>query len=374
MNYSELQATSNFSFLRGGSHPDELVEQAAKLGYTKIAITDRNTLAGIVRAHVAAKKHGIGFIPACRLDLLDGPSLFAYPTDKEAYTRLSALLTVGNLRAEKGECHLYKADVYRHSEGIKFIIVPPAALTETFEFEAVFPQSLREYRQALGDQLYLGLVRAYTSYDAKKFFRIAQLSEQFNIPMVVANDVHYHEPQRRELQDVLTCVREKCTISEAGFKLHQNAERYLKPIEEMYRLFSHYPDALERTQEIADACTFSLDELHYVYPEEITPGSRSPMEELTHLTWEGAKIAYGDNTPEKTAATIKHELKFIEEMDYANYFLFVHDIVREARSRGILCQGRGSAANSAVCYCLGITSVDPAKFELLFERFISSAR
>ncbi|RZK41242.1 MAG: DNA polymerase III subunit alpha, partial [Hymenobacter sp.] len=188
------------------------------------------------------------------------------------------------------------------------------------------------------------------------------------------NDVHYHAPQRRELQDVLTCVREKCTISEAGFKLHQNAERYLKPIEEMYRLFSHYPDALERTQEIANACSFSLDELNYVYPEEITPGTRSPMDELTHLTWEGAKVAYGDNTPEKTAATIKHELKFIEEMDYANYFLFVYDIVREARSRGILCQGRGSAANSAVCYCLGITSVDPAKFELLFERFISSAR
>lgn len=374
MNYAELQATSNFSFLRGGSHPHELIEQAAKLGYTKIAITDRNTLAGIVRAHVAAKKQGIGFIPACRLDLADGPSLLAYPTTKDAYTRLSALLSLGNLRAEKGECLLYKADVYQYRLDIKFIVVPPVNLSETFEFEAVFPVALKEYREAFGADLYLALVRCYFSTDAKKLFRLSQLSKELNIPLVATNDVYYHERGRRELQDVLTCVREKCTITEAGFRLNQNAERHLKEASEMVRLFSYYPQAIERTQEIADACTFSLDELNYVYPEEINPGGQSPMQEVIQLTWEGAKRAFNGHIPDKIAATIRHELKFIEEMNYWNYFLFVYDIVREARSRGILCQGRGSAANSAVCYCLGITSVDPSKFELLFERFISSAR
>ncbi len=340
MRYAELQATSNFSFLRGGSHPAELVEQAAKLGYTKIAITDRNTLAGIVRAHVAAKKQNIGLIPSCRLDLLDGPSLLAYPANKEAYARLSALLTLGNLRAEKGECHLYKADVYQYSKDIKLVVVPPERLTETFDFEAVFPQSLKEYREAFGANLYIALVRSYLVSDAKKLFRLSQLSQRLDIPLVATNDVHYHDRERRELQDVLTCVREKCTVSGAGFRLNQNAERFQKPVEEMYRLFSHYPEAIERTQEIAGACTFSLDELKYVYPHEINPGGRSPMEELKHLTWEGAKIAFNGNTPEKTVATLKHELRFVEEMGYANYFLFVHDIVREARSRGILCQGR----------------------------------
>lgn len=374
MSYTELQVTSNFSFLRGASHPNELVEQAAVYGYNKIAITDRNTLAGIVRGHVAAKAKGIRIIPACRLDLLDGPSLLAYPTNKDSYGRLSALLTTGNLRAEKGDCHLYKTDVYRYAGGIKFIVIPPTGLNTLFDFDEGFKQVLKEYRDALGTDLYLAATRAYQGNDHKKLFRIAQLSDNLNIPMVATNDVHYHNPERRQLQDVLTCVREKCTIYNAGFLLHQNAERYLKPIDEMERLFRQYPDAIRHAQEIANACTFSLDELEYVYPEEIGNNGRAPLEELTYLTWEGAKEAFGGNTPEKTEATIKHELRFIEEMNYANYFLFVHDIVREARSRGILCQGRGSAANSAVCFCLGITSVNPTKFDLLFERFISSAR
>ena len=192
--------------------------------------------------------------------------------------------------------------------------------------------------------------------------------------MVATNDVHYHDLGRRELQDILTCVREKCTIHTAGFRLHQNAERFLKPIEEMLRLFRKYPDAVKRTQEIAEACQFSLDELKYVYPEEITREGRTPQEELEFLTWKGAKEHYGETLPEKIVHSIKHELAFMEEMNYASYFLTVYDIVRYARKQGILCQGRGSAANSTVCYCLGITSVDPTKFDLLFERFISSAR
>ncbi|MNK04808.1 Error-prone DNA polymerase [compost metagenome] len=374
MEYSELQMTSNFSFLRGASHAHELVAQAAILGYQKIAVTDRNTLAGIVRAHAAAKEKGLGFIPACRLDLLDGPSLLAYPTDKEAYGRLSALLTKGNLRAEKGECHISRADVYEHSKGMLFTVVTPNQLDRRFKFEDDFVNALAQYREALTGQLYLSASMSYSGYDEKLMFRIQQLSDRFGIPMVATGDVHYYDPSRRELQDVLTCVREKCTIQEAGFRLHMNAERYMKPVGEMHRLFRKYPYALHSTLEISEACGFSLDELRYVYPAEINQSGRAPQEELEYLCWKGAHDFYGETVPEKVVKMIAHEMEFIKKMDYANYFLFVEDIVREARSRGILCQGRGSAANSAVCFCLGITSVNPMKFELLFERFISSDR
>ena len=374
MGYSELQVTSNFSFLRGASHPHELVEQAAAFGYEKIAITDRNTMAGIVRAHAAAREKEISVIPACRLDLLDGPSLLAYPTNREAYGRLSALLTLGNMRAEKGSCHLSRTDVYAHSKGLIFTVVMPGILNRRFAFEDSFIVAVAEYREALGNQLYVGATRNYSGNDDKLLFRIAQLSSRYGIRMVATGDVHYHDALRRELQDVLTCVREKCTIEEAGFRLHQNAERNMKPVDEMKRLFRRYPEAIKNTLVIAEACTFSLDELKYVYPEEINKSGRPPLEELEYLTWKGAHALYGEVIPEKVVNMVRYEMEFVKKMDYANYFLFVEDIVREARSRGILCQGRGSAANSAICFCLGITSVNPMKFELLFERFISSAR
>jgi len=374
MGYSELQVTSNFSFLRGASHPHELVDQAEAFGYKKIAITDRNTLAGIVRAHAAAREKDISIIPACRLDLLDGPSLLTYPTDREAYGRLSALLTLGNMRAEKGSCHLSRADVYAHSTGMIFTAVMPGILNRHFSFEDNFIAAIAEYREALGNQLYLGATRSYLGNDDKLIFRISQLSEFYGIPVVATGDVHYHDPSRRELQDVLTCVREKCTIEEAGFRLHQNAERYMKPVDEIKRLFRRYPEAIKNTLVISEACTFSLDELKYVYPEEINKSGRPPLEELEYLTWKGAHEFYGEIIPEKVVNMVRYEMEFVKKMDYANYFLFVEDIVREARSRGILCQGRGSAANSAICFCLGVTSVNPMKFELLFERFISPAR
>ncbi|MDF2438675.1 MAG: error-prone polymerase [Bacteroidota bacterium] len=374
MKYTELQITSNFTFLRGGSHPEEIVARALELGYTEIAITDYNTLAGIVRAYTATKGKNIRIIPACRLELLDGYTLLAYPTNKEAYGRLSALLSEGNLRAEKGECHLYKEDVYRYAEGIKFILVPPASLNEAFEFEPDFENAVKEYKQALGTELYLGATRSYQANDNKKLFQLSLLSERYNVPMVAMNDIHYHAPERRELQDVLTCIREKCTIYNAGYRLYQNAERYLKTQEEMFRLFAQYPQAIENTQEIADACQFCLSELKYIYPEEITSNGRTPQEELVHLTWLGAHEKFGETIPEKIEKQIRFELEFIEQKDYAAYFLTVYDFVSFARKASILCQGRGSAANSTVCFCLGITSVDPSKFNLLFSRFMSDAR
>jgi error-prone DNA polymerase len=374
MHYTELQVTTNFSFLRGASHSHELVEQAAKYDYKAIAITDRNTFSGIVRGHVAAKKSGIRLIPACRIDLLDGPSLLTYPTDIHAYSRISNLLSVGNLRAEKGECHLYKEDIYNYAKGSKFIVIPPGTLNEVFDFEDSFKKVLQEYRDAFGEHLYIAASRSYGGNDAKVIHQIAKLAKQLHMPMVATNDVHYHHPTRRELQDVMTCIREKCTIHNAGFRLHPNAERYLKPIDEMLRLFRQYPDAIHQTQALAEACTFSLDQLKYQYPKEITSDGRTPQEELIFLTWAGANKIYEGNIPEKIKNNIAYELTFVEQMNYAAYFLTVYDIVRYAREQKILCQGRGSAANSTICYCLGITSVDPSKFELLFERFISSAR
>jgi len=374
MGYTELQVTSNFSFLRGASHPEELVEQAKAYGYEALAITDRNSLAGIVRGHVAAKARGLRFIPACRLDLLDGPSLLAYPTNQEAYGGLSALLTKGNLRAEKGACHLYQADVFEHRKGIKFIVVTPHTLNEALMFDPTFEVALQIYHEVLGADLYLAATRTYTGDDVKKLYRLSQLAERYGIPLVATNNVYYHDPTRRELQDILTCIREKCTIYNAGFRLHQNSERHLKPIDEMQRLFRQYPDAILRTQEIAEACQFSLDSLKYIYPDEFTSEGRTPLEELELITWQGARKRYSAGIPDKIIGNIRHELGFIEEMNYAPYFLTVYDLVRFAEERGILCQGRGSAANSTICYCLGITAVDPDKFDLLFERFISSAR
>jgi len=374
MRYTELQVTTNFSFLQGASHPEEMIEQAFQLGYESIAITDHNTFAGLVRGHVEANKRGIKFIPACQVDLIDGPSLLAYPSDKDAYARLSALLSMGNLRAEKGECHLYAQDVFEHAEGSFFIIIPPEQLNEEFNFDEFFLNDVKRFRQRLGTSLFIAAWKGYHGDDAKRLHRIASLSREFQMGMVATNNVYYHDVSRRQLQDVMTCVREKCTIHQAGFKLHANAERYLKPVDEMYRLFRQYPDAIKNALWISEQCNFSLSQLKYQYPKEITSGGRTPQEELVYHTWIGAAKMFGEVIPDKVRQTILYELKFIEEMNYAEYFLTVFDIVQYARGKGILCQGRGSAANSTVCYCLGITSVDPSKFDLLFERFISSAR
>jgi error-prone DNA polymerase len=369
MSYAELQVTSNFSFRLGGSHPEELVDTAADLGYTAIALTDRNTFAGVVRAYVVAKDRGIKFIPAVRLDLLDGPSLLAYPTDQAAYSRLSGLLTLGNLRAEKEKCFLHKADVYQHSEGSIFVIIPPDSITADFELPKKFKDNVAEYRQNLTN-LYIAASRTFADGDAKRLFLISELS----VPMVATNNVYYHDPNRRELQDVLTCVKAKRTIFNAGYLLHQNAERFLKTADEMERLFHGYPEAIANSRKIADACNFDLKSLQYEYPDELTPEGMTADEYLAEITFKGAHEFFGEKLAPKLEKQLRFELDFVKRRGHARYFLTVHDYVAWARSQKILCQGRGSAANSAMCYCLGITPVDPMKYRLLFSRFMSDDR
>ncbi len=371
--YAELQVTTNFSFLRGGSHAEELVATAKALGHEALAVTDRNTLAGVVRAHIAAKEVGLKIIVGARLDLQDGPSLLVYPTDRTAYGRLSKLLTLGQRRAEKGQCLLYQNDLEAHAEGQIFAAVPPADFMPVTA--DLFETALYQVREALpGAPLHLAASHGYRGDDKARILCLAGLGARAGMPLIATNDVLYHKADRRDLQDVLTCIREKCTIHEAGLRLEANAERHLKSGAQMARLFAGHEAAIVRTCEIADACNFSLDELVYEYPDEPVPAGKTPQEHLEAITWEGANWRFPDGVPPKIADTISRELTLIKDLKYAPYFLTVYDIVAFARSQGILCQGRGSAANSAVCYCLRITNVDPTEIDLLFERFVSPER
>lgn len=367
-NYVELSVTSNFSFLRGASHPEEMIETAAALGYDKIALTDRNSLAGIVRAHVAAKDVGIHLLIGVRLVLDNGFEMLCFARDRAAYGRLTKLLTTGNRRAKKGHCILYMDDLAILGTGHIFIAMPP------YQLDGQFETSLKWISNAFSGSAYLALGRLYNGNDDERMEKLYALSLRSGTLLVATNDVHYHAPNRRPLQDVLTAIRNHVTIDKAGLLLSANAERHLKTVTEIKHIFRGYEDAVRRTAEIAGQCDFSLDELAYEYPDEPAGDSASPQQELERLTWIGADDRYPDGVPDKIRGTLNHEIKLIDELDYAPYFLTVYDIVRFARSQGILCQGRGSAANSAVCFCLGITSVDPAHIDLLFERFISAER
>jgi error-prone DNA polymerase len=366
--YAELQITSNFTFLEGASHPEEMAGRAAVAGLAAFAITDRNSFAGIVRAHVAAKEAGARFIVGVRLDLQDGISLLAYPTDRAAYGRLCRLITTGRRRAEKGRCEIYRADVLEFAEGSIFIALPPEEPDEAFVIE------LRDWAKALPGRLYLALSHLHRGDDDRRMAHLSILADRCHVPTVAVGDVLMHASKRRRLADVLTCIREKCTIDEAGLRLQKNAERHIKTPTEMARLFRDYPEAMGRTTEITERCRFSLDELKYEYPHEITSEGRTPQEELVHLTERGLRERFPGEIPEKVRKQVDHEYTLIAERNYAPFFLTVYDIVRYAKSKDIYCQGRGSAANSAVCFYLGITSVDPTQHQLLFERFLSPAR
>jgi error-prone DNA polymerase len=367
MSYAELQVTTHFSFLCGASHCEELFARARDLGITALGVTDRHSLAGVVRAHEAAKASGVRLVVGCRLDLTDGPTLLVYPMDRAGYGRLCRLLTLGKSRAGKGACDLRWADVVAHAEGLLAVLVPDTA-------DPPCGDQLRALRIAFGRRAYMALTLRRRPGDALRLDRLSSLAMASGVPAVVTNDVLYHVPTRRQLQDVMTCVREGCTIDDAGFRRERFADRYLKPPEEMARLFQRYPHAVARTLEIADRCTFSLNELAYQYPSEIERPDETAQQLLERRTWSRAPQRYPDGLSDKVTRQLRHELRLIEQMGYAPYFLTVDSIVQFARSKGILCQGRGSAANSAVCYVLGITSIDPERGDLLFERFVSQER
>ncbi|TDQ83406.1 DnaE-like error-prone DNA polymerase [Dongia mobilis] len=369
--YVELSAMTNYSFLEAASHAEELALAAAALGMNALGIADGNSLSGIVRALVGCEKAGIRLLVGCRLRFRDAPDILVYPRDRAAYGRLSELLTLGRRRAPKGACHLDYADLAAAREGMVAILVPPANLADSNHDFAGF---LRRFRADFGADGYLALAHLYRGDDLRRLILLQGLADAAGLASVAINEVRYHVPARKALHDVLTCVREGCTIDNAGYRIEKNAERHLKDAAEMRRLFRGFEAAVARSAEIAGKLAFSLRELRYEYPEEVVTPGETPLESLKRFTWEGAAWRYPDGVTPAIRAKIEHEFALIEEMDYARYFLTVRDIVREARRLGILHQGRGSAANSVVCYCLGITAIDPVKSDLLFERFISTAR
>jgi error-prone DNA polymerase len=405
--FAELAAMTNFSFLRGASHPEEMVARAAELGLAGIGIADRNTLAGVARAHVFARENaaamgGARVVPGARLVFEDGaPDLLAYPRDRAAYGRLCRILTAGNLRAPKGECWLKLDDLLEHGEGLQVVALPPFSpcgrrwTREARPDEGSAPQGARLMsrdpspptplpqgergaipllREAFGPHLWIGASLTYDEHMRGGLARRIGLARAVRAPLIATNDALMHAPERRALADVLACIREKTTLEAAGRLTQANAERHLKAPREMARLFAEAPQAIAETIRFLDGLEFSLDELSHSYPEELREGYATPQAALEAFAEAGARARYPEGVPERTREALAHELKLIAALGYAPYFLTVHDIVRFARTRGILCQGRGSAANSAVCFCLGITEVDPARFDLLFERFVSPER
>jgi DNA-directed DNA polymerase III PolC len=398
--YLEFAVASNFSFLRGASHAEELMLQATHIGLDGIGLCDRNSVAGVVRAHLIKReqKLALKYHPGARLVFADGtPDILAYPRDRAAWGRLCRLLTRGNLRAEKGDCILLLDDLLEHVDGLELIVME--ASTRDVEApppekwkSAVLPQAaagktklrlvagsrkpplLAALQNAAPGRVRLAATMLYRGNDRARLARRVENAHQAGVPLIAVNDVLYHHPDRRELLDVVTCIREHLTIDKAGRRLAVNAERFLKTPDEMARIFRAAPEAIEETLRLDAALTFSLDELRYEYPDEMRAGFATPQEALVHLTWKGAASRYPGGIPDKVRQNLEHELALIAELKYAPYFLTVHDIIRYARLQKILCQGRGSAANSSVCFCLGVTEVDPSLHDLLFERFVSADR
>ncbi len=374
--YAEIGITTNFSFLHGGSHPQDYVHQASKLRLPVIGIADHNTLAGVVRAYKELENHAVEYKPklliGSHLVLIDGtPDILVYPRDRAAYGRLCQLLTRGKRGddTEKGECHLDLDDLLEFAEGQLLVLTLP----HRFEPAKVI-HVLDRLQRSSADGVWLAASLLYRGDDRRRLARLHRIAAAAGVPLLATNEVLYHHPARRPLQDVLTCIREKTTIDAIGKRLEANAERYLKPAKEMARLFRDLPEAIAETMRFADRIHFSLAQLKYQYPDEPVPPGKTAQRHLEDLTWQGAHRRFPVRISPKTKKVLHKELRLIRKLKYAHYFLTVHDIVRYARSQKILCQGRGSAANSAVCYVLDVTSVDPTKVDLLFERFISKER
>ncbi|MDB2525904.1 PHP domain-containing protein [Mariniblastus sp.] len=423
--YSELHCKTNYSFLTGGSHADELVNRAVKLGYRALAVTDENTLAGIVRAFGAVReatgdrspgysdrrgysqphseKSECGEAPKLQLIIgaeiipNDAPPLVLWATNRQGYANLSRMITAGRRRASKGECWLTLADIGEYAEGLLGGVIPTfkgerlrtepmdslhpsyawyhrEGSSEWAKSESLFLKKLNIYKEIFGDRAYL-LASLYRGVDDHwRSEQLKQLSVNSSLPLVAAGDVLYHSPARLPLHDTLTAIKHCTTVASAGDLILPNAQRYLQTDRDRCQAFNNIPGALERINEVVDRCDFCLSALRYEYPEELSPDGRPPIEYLTQLTRAGARERYPEGVPSRIEKQIDHELQLIDDLKYEAYFLTVWDLVRFARGRGILCQGRGSAANSAVCFCLGVTAVDPETTELLFERFISKER
>jgi error-prone DNA polymerase len=374
--YAEIGITTNFSFLRGGSHPKDYVNQASELRLPVIGIADHNTLAGVVRAYKELGNPDVKYKPklliGSRLVFMDGtPDILAYPVNREAYGRLCQLLTRGKRGddTDKGECHLELDDLLEFTEGQLLVLTLP----HRFEPEKAL-KILDQLQRGRADGVWLAASLLYRGDDKRRLLRLQRIAAAARVPLLATNEVLYHHPVRRPLQDVLTCIREKTTIDAIGKRLEANAERYLKPAAEMARLFNDMPEAIAETMRFAARIDFSLAQLRYQYPDEPVPPGKTAQRHLEDLTWQGAHQRFPVRVSPKTKKVLHKELRLIRKLNYAHYFLTVNDIVCYARSQNILCQGRGSAANSAVCYVLGVTSVDPTKVDLLFERFISKER
>ena len=371
--FAELFAQSNFSFLSAASHPDELATRAAELGYAALGVTDTNSLAGVVRAHVAAKQAGLKLLVGAEITPDDAPSVVLHAIDRTGYANLARLITIGRRRAPKGKCRLSFADAAEHTQGLIACVPLWPHVVTTAGMDETLPR-LHDYRDLFGDRCYALGGLFLGPEDRLVLTRMSDLAKRSRLPLVATNAPLIHNAERRFLLAALTGVRLGKSIHELAGDLPRNGERHLKSGDAMRQLFRDRPDAVRRSLEVASRCGFSLDELKYEYPEELVPEGRTPIEHLTRLVWEGAERRYPRGIPDKVRTLLGHELELIKQLRYEAYFLTVHDLVRFARSKRILCQGRGSAANSAVCYCLGVTEVDPATHELLFERFVSAER
>ncbi|MEA3065381.1 MAG: error-prone polymerase, partial [Sphingomonadales bacterium] len=370
--YIELQALTHFSFLRGVSSAEEMFAAAALLGYPALGIADRNSVGGLVKALRAADATGVRLIAGCRLDLMDGTGLLVWPEDRAGWSRLTRLLTAGKSRVdrskgEKGQCFLHWEDVAARAGGLVAALVPDEA-------DAVTETALAQLADIFGDRAHLALTHRRRPGDAARLHALDSLARRFGVRGLATGDVLYDSPAKRMLQDVVTAIRHKCTIDDLGFRRERFADRHLKGPGEMERRFAAFPDAVRASADIAERCTFSLRELSYQYPDEIVMTGRTPQEALERLTRAALAAKFPEGPPGSHVELLEKELKLVEKLRYAPYFLTVNSVVQFARSQEILCQGRGSAANSMICFVLGITSIDPVRHTLLFERFISESR